>query len=104
MEVVLEVYDVENSDFKMEISKNIALTVYQLNKSGFNVNFKNGGFVNKYWDEQNQGFRLVVNGQYVLRANNDFNLRNQVTKDDDLEPMKKSVVDALRGSPCNMRL
>ena len=104
MDILLEIYDTENSDFRMEISKNLALTVYQLNKLGLNARFQNGGFVNKYFNEENQGFRLIVNKQFVLRSENNFGLRNQVNRDEDIEPMKRAVFDALNGSPCNLRL
>ena len=101
MDILLEIYDVDNTDFRMELSKNLALVVYQLNKSGFNARFQNGGFVNKFLDGNNQGFRLVVNKQHVLKSTNNFNLRNQVLKDEDIQPMKKAVMDALTAQPCN---
>ena len=104
MDILLEIYDCDNSDFRMEISKNLALVVYQLNKSGYNARFQNGGFVNKYFNEENQAFRLVVNKTIVLKSNNNFNMKTQVLKDEDIEPMKKSVVDALTAQPCNFNI
>ena len=106
MEILLEIYDCDSTNFRMEISKNLALVVYQLNKTGFNAKFQNGGFVNKYYDDSNsnQGFRLVVNKQFVLQSPNNFNMRNQVLKDEDIEPMKKSVMDALTAAPCNFTI
>ena len=88
----------------MEISKNLALTVYQLNKSGYNARFQNGGFVNKYYNEDNLGLRLVVNKQIVLRSDNNFNIRNQVLNEGDIEPMKNAIINALNGHPCNFNI
>ena len=104
MDILLEIYDSDNTDFRMELSKNLALIVYQLNKSGFNARFQNGGFVNKYHSGNDQGFRLVVNKQFVLKSDNNFNLRNQVLKDEDIEPMKQAVIDAVCGHPCNLNI
>merc|ERR1712151_59765 len=104
MDILLEIYDSDNTDFRMELSKNLALVVYQLNKAGYNARFQNGGFVNKYFNHENQGFRLVVNKQFVLSDVNNFSLRNQVLKDEDIEPMKRAVVQAINGNPCNFNI
>ena len=104
MEILLEIYDCDSTNFRMEISKNLALVVYQLNKSGLNARFQNGGFVNKYVDDYSQGFRLVVNRQHILKSENNFNMRNQVFKDEDIEPMRIAILEALNSPPCNYRL
>jgi hypothetical protein len=103
MEILLEVYDVDATPQKIEVSKNLALAIYQMNKSGIVAKFHNGGFCNKYFDDRNPGFRLVVNKQHVLNDPNFFGLKRQVIRDDDIAPIKDSILNALQGYPCNFR-